>query len=181
MRPAPSFVDPPAAQSGSVYIGDNVVIDFVAPRTLLYLHNNRVPSDRDAEAVRALHERLGPQLGACVCLVLTDGGAPSRPQRERAAREFGSVVSNIRSAIVSDSATVRFAIATMTLIIKHIASFNVAFLDDAVGFLNFSASETGALRGQLRQLAMTLEPGRFTTFDAIAQKNGFKTRQRPWE
>ena len=167
-----------ARAADDVYIGDNVVIGFGAPRTLLYLHNSRVPSDADAEAVRALHARLGRQLGTCVCLVLTDGGAPSRAQRERSAKEFGSVVSGIRSAIVSDSATVRFAIATMTLIIKHIASFNVPFLDDALGFLGLTVSEMGALRAQLRQLAQTIDSGRFTTFDAIAVKNGFKTRDR---
>lgn len=172
--PPPRPSDVVVADRHSAYIGDNVVIDFVAPRTMLYLHNNRVPSERDAAAVGDLHRRLGPQLGQCICLVLTDGGAPSRAQRELSAKEFGKVVSSIRSAIVSDSAAVRFAIATMTLIIKNIASFNVPFLDDALGFLGLSAVETGMLRSHLRHLAVTVDAGRFTTFDAISAKNNFK-------
>ena len=135
-----------------------------------------MPSDRDADAVHALHERLGRQLGGCVCLVITDGGAPSRAMRDRSAQAFGNVVANIRSAVVSDSAGVRFAIATMTLVIRHIASFNVACLDDAVAFLNLSASESGSLRASLRLLAATVDVGRFRTFDAIANKNNFRTR-----
>jgi hypothetical protein len=160
------------------YSGENVVLDAVDQQTLIYIHNKLVPSEADGAAVLELYRSMGAGLQGCVCLVLTDGGAPSRGQRDVAFREFGQPVREIRSAIVSDSATVRFAISTMTLVIKNIASFNVPYFDEALGFLNLSASGNGVVRTRLRTLAAAIEPGRFTTFDRVVDQSGLRAPRK---
>jgi hypothetical protein len=100
---------------------------------------------------RGLLTELGQQdLTKLRILIATDGGGPTAEQR--AAIKVVMAGRSVRTAVVSDSIKVRFAIATIALINREHHGFTSRELSQAYDFLQLTPAERGDTDSVLRQL-----------------------------
>lgn len=84
-------------------------------------------------------------------LIATDGGGPNAEQR--ASIKVTMAGRSVRTAVVSDSIKVRFAIATIALINREHHGFTNRELSQAYDFLQLTPSERGDTERVLKELS----------------------------
>lgn len=139
---------------------DNFVLDDLG--TCLVFVQGRANLDPEQHLqVGQTYRRLGSALPAYRMLVFTDGAGPTAQQRRELQAEFGPLLRQVRTAVVSDAVTVRFVVSMVAMFAANIRSFRVDDLPAALRFLDLDEGTVAKLR-RFREIP----PGRFHTFDA---------------
>jgi hypothetical protein len=98
-------------------------------------------------------------------LVLTDGGGPTTAQRK--ALEQVLDVRQLRTAVVSEAASVRFVVSTLALFSENVRSFPITGVDDALAWFGLPGVDRLELRRGLVRLARTPAASPFVTLRTV--------------
>jgi hypothetical protein len=142
----------------------------VVNNVIIFIHNNEATSDDDHIAIGEIYAEIAGNLPLCRTLVITDGGAPTREQRKVAQQRYGAQLKGTPISLISDTATMRFIGATLTLVVRSMRVFTSKELGPALDFLGLRTSELGEVRQRLRALAGAVAADRFKTFGAMADR-----------
>lgn len=129
-------------------------------RILLVVQPVEPPTDDEwTFALAKMRERR-----ACV-LVLTDGGSPTEPQRERMRDALRG--RTVPMAIVSASPIPRLVTSVVALFNKAVASFGPESIDRAYAFLGLDAAERERVAQALLAVQRTIMPAKHATLEGV--------------
>ncbi len=151
----------------------------VINNVILFVHNHEATSDDDHNAIGEIYAEIAGNLTLCRTLVITDGGAPTREQRKVAQLRYGAQLKGTPISLISDTATMRFIGATLTLVVRSMRVFTSKELGPALEFLDLRTSELGEVRQRLRTLAGKVPPDRFKTFRTLADREFAALARQP--
>jgi hypothetical protein len=129
---------------------------------LLVVQGSAAPSDPDwAECL----EILQPFVAIARVLVLTEGEGPDASQRQRLSAVIGR--HPIRVAIMTDSAKVRFIVASLALFIRRIRCFMRNDLSAAFEHLDLTLAEIDQLTRNIETMQAQIMPPTSTSSASV--------------
>jgi hypothetical protein len=149
-----------------IFQSDDFVIDDIGNKTLVFVNSKKNPTSDEYDHVLRLYRSLASELPSYRCLAITDGAGPTLQQRQQQSKEFGNILKNITTAVVSDAITVRFVVSSAALFIKTIRAFDVNEFSKALTFLGFPDEQHAAVAEKLS----AVPKGRFKALDAALRR-----------
>lgn len=129
--------------------------------TFVLLHSRAAPADPEWNRYLDRFVARGERLASCGVLVFSDGGGPTSEQRRRMNQITAGRA--IRTAIVSDAATVRFIVSTLALFNEAIRSFDVRALPAALAHVGADGERERGVRALLAELRRGDPEARFAS------------------
>lgn len=145
-----------------IFQSEDFIIDDIGNKTVVFVNSKKNPTNEEYDNVLKLYRRLASELAGYRCLAITDGAGPTLQQRQQQQKEFGNVLKNIPTAVVSDAITVRFVVSSAALFIKTIRAFDVKEFHKALAFLGFPDDQH---EGVITRLG-AVPRGKFKALDA---------------
>ena len=123
---------------------------------LLVRQSAAQPSDAEWDRFLTLLREARPTFERIKILVLTKGGGPSAPQRERLAKTLEG--KPVRVALVTDSVKVRFVAAMIALFHKDLRSFLEHEFRRACAHVGMTAEEAIVAERTLDEMGQSIAP-----------------------
>jgi hypothetical protein len=136
-------------------MGMSRCLDFRVEGNLLILRENSLaPTEEDWDAFLLQLKLLRPRMNEMRAMVFTDGGGPSAAQRKRLSRVIGDAP--IHTAVVTDSAAIKFVISSIALFNKLIRTFSSAEVLQAYRWLGLRPRDQLAVERALADMRLTV-------------------------
>ncbi len=139
---------------------------------LIFIHGKKPPTDAAWNQVAQfweMHQAAG-DVKRYRCAVITEGGGPTPDQRRQQMNRFRDIYKQMPTAVISDSAAIRFVVSSLALLASNIKTFAPKEARQAIEFLEPSGSRQGLLIEGLKRLRQNVQQGTFPTFDALAER-----------
>jgi len=130
-------------------------LDFRLEGNVLILRENSLaPTEDDWAAFLRQLQAVRPRMNDMRAIVFTDGGGPSTDQRKRLSRVIGDAP--IRTAVITDRASIRFLISSIALFNKTIRTFSWQEVRLAYSWLGLPSADQLAVQRALRDMRLTV-------------------------